>query len=124
MAQLEDLDVWRLAMEIAEEIYRWTKQLPKSEEYSLSSQLRRSAVSIPSNIAEGWGRGIGKSQAQFYRIARGSLMEVKTQSILAYRLEMTPEPAEIISKLDQMGRQLHALIASVERRLNQIVPNS
>ena len=74
----EDLIVWQKAMDLTTEIYRLIKFLPREETYALSDQMRRAAVSIPSNIAEGHGRNSNKEFANFLSIARGSLTELRT----------------------------------------------
>jgi four helix bundle protein len=78
-----DLDVWKLAIELAKNIYKITNKFPNSETYGLTSQLRRSGISIPSNIAEGQGRNSAKEFNQFLAIALGSLAELETQLIIA-----------------------------------------
>ena len=80
-----DLIVWQKAMAVALEIYRLTRQFPKEEVYVLTSQVRRAAISIPSNIAEGHARQ-GREYASFLSIARGSAAEVETQLLLAVEL--------------------------------------
>ena len=81
-----DLQVWQAAMDLAEDVYRITKNFPKEERYGLTIQLRRAAVSAPSNIAEGKGRSSDKELAQFLCHSRGSLFEIETQINLARRL--------------------------------------
>jgi four helix bundle protein len=81
-----DLQAWQAAMDLAEEIYRITKSFPKEETYGLTIQLRRAAVSVPSNIAEGKGRSSDKELSQFLCHSRGSLFEIETQINLARRL--------------------------------------
>ena len=81
-----DLKAWQLSMQLVTEIYVSTKAFPREETYGLMSQIRRAAVSIPSNIAEGKGRSSDKEFAQFLNHARGSLFEVETQLELALRL--------------------------------------
>jgi len=81
-----DLVVWQKAMELVTEIYRVTQKFPKEEIFGLMSQLRRAAVSVPSNIAEGQGRLTEKEFRQFLGNARGSLAEVETQIIIAQNL--------------------------------------
>jgi four helix bundle protein len=81
-----DLDAWRLGLELAEKIYECTGSFPKSELFGLTSQMRRAAVSVPSNIAEGRTRSSTKEFLQFISIARGSLAELVTQLELAKRL--------------------------------------
>jgi len=78
----KDLVVWQKALELAKEIYKITKQLPPSETYGISSQLRRASVSIPSNIAEGAKRSTKKNFLQFLRIANGSAAELETQILI------------------------------------------
>ena len=78
----KELDVWKATMELAKLVYQFTLQLPSNEEFGLSHQLRRAAVSIPSNIAEGVGRNYSKDTIQFLFIARGSIFELETQITL------------------------------------------
>jgi four helix bundle protein len=106
-----DLIVWQEAMTLAELVYRFAASLPASERYELSSQLRRAAVSLPSNIAEGYGRASPASYAHFLRIARGSLREIETQVLLAGRLQLAADSltTPILEQCDQVGRVLHGL---------------
>ena len=87
----KDLDVWKKAMDLVEEIYRISKDFPSNEQYGLTTQIRRAAVSIPSNIAEGSGRKGDKELLQFLSVALGSLAEVETQILIAVRLEYIDE---------------------------------
>ncbi len=82
----EDLTVWRKAMDLVLEVYRCTAAFPKTEMYDSTSQMRRSAVSVPSNIAEGKGRNSRKELLQFLFHARGSLLELRTQITIAHEL--------------------------------------
>jgi four helix bundle protein len=82
----QDLEVWKKAMELVTDIYKITQTFPKEELYGLTNQLRRASVSVPANIAEGWGRGTTKGYIQFLRIARGSLLEVETLMTISYNL--------------------------------------
>lgn len=94
----EDLRAWRLAMDLAEDVYRCTQTFPKAELYGLTDQMRRSAVSIPSNIAEGKGRSSDRELLQFLNHARGSLYELQTQIKLAARLSyLENDPANRIA---------------------------
>src|SRR3989338_3135533 len=86
----KDLLVWQKSMKLVKEIYAITRSFPKNEEYALTVQLRRCAVSIPSNIAEGSRRGTQKDFIQFLRIADGSAAELETQLILAKDLYPAP----------------------------------
>jgi len=78
----QDLEVWKKSIDFVEQIYRLVKQLPKEETYALSDQMRRAAVSIPSNIAEGANRKTTKEYIQFLYIALGSTAELETQLII------------------------------------------
>jgi four helix bundle protein len=82
----KNLDAWKMSIELVEEIYKLTNGFPKTEDYGITSQIRRSAISIPSNIAEGAGRDSTKEYIRFLNIAVGSLSELETQLIIAKRL--------------------------------------
>jgi len=82
----KDLLVWKKAMNLVVSVYDTTKQLPKDEIYGISNQMKRAAVSIPSNIAEGYGRQTPKSYVQFLTIARGSAYELETQLLLCQKI--------------------------------------
>ena len=82
----KDLDVWKKSIEMVTKIYMLTGNFPKEELYGLSNQIRRSAVSVPSNIAEGAGRNSSKELVQFLYYAMGSLSELETQCLIAYNL--------------------------------------
>lgn len=86
-----DLDVWKESRILVKHIYDLTKSFPKEELFGLSSQIRRCAVSIPSNIAEGCGRNHTKDSLQFFYISRGSLFELETQLYLAFDQDYMPE---------------------------------
>ena len=111
-----ELDVWKLAMEIIVDIYEYTKTFPKEEIYGLVSQMRRSAVSIASNIAEGFNRYHNKEYRQFLYIALGSCAELETQIEVSVPLGyiIQTERDKIIEKLDHESRMLRNLI----KRLN------
>lgn len=87
----KELDVWKKGMDLVEEIYIWTKSLPDEEKFGLTAQMRRAAVSIPSNIAEGSARKGDKELNQFLNIAIGSISELETQYLIAIRLGMAIE---------------------------------
>jgi four helix bundle protein len=111
-----DLIGWQKAMDLVTEVYRLTKKLPKEEMFGLSSQLRRAAVSIPSNIAEGQGR-LSKGEFRlFLGNARGSLSELETQIMIAKNLEYieSPEAAVLLEMASEVGRILNGLIASMK----------
>lgn len=101
------LKVWEKSMDLAVSVYGFTKGFPKEEIYVLTSQIRRCAVSIPSNIAEGHGRNSKKEFYHFLTISRGSIAELETQVILSYRLnyisdELYDKISENISEIDKM----------------------
>ncbi|MBI5706173.1 MAG: four helix bundle protein [Armatimonadetes bacterium] len=117
-AGFEDLEVWNSAMEFAELVYRVSAEFPREEQYALVSQLRRAAVSIPSNIAEGWGRGPGAANLNHARIARGSCYEVRTQLLLADRLGLASSRSvgEAIDRLGSLQRLLGAYVRGMEAK--------
>ncbi len=82
----QKLIIWQRSIELAVEIYKLTESFPKTEIYGLTSQTRRSAISIPANIAEGWSRQYTKEYIQFLHVARGSGTELETHLVIAYRL--------------------------------------
>ncbi|MBP5233356.1 MAG: four helix bundle protein [Planctomycetes bacterium] len=116
MASYKDLNAWQKSMSLAEEIYRIAQQLPKDEVYVLSDQMRRAAVSIPSNIAEGHGRNSAREFARFLLIAQGSKSESETQLQLCVRLHyMTNEQIEHAQRLcEEVGKMLRMLIRRLE----------
>ena len=113
-----ELDVWKVSMEMVETIYRYTRRFPKEEVYGLSSQLRRAAISIPSNIAEGSARQTSKSYLQFLYCAQGSMAEVETQVALARRLGyLQIEDEAIVDELRaRVGKMLYRLIRKIKTR--------
>jgi four helix bundle protein len=113
-----DLMVWQKAMEIVEECYRLTDSLPRNEEFGLKSQMRRAAVSIPSDIAEGHSRRHSREFLQHFSISLGSLAEIETQLELALRLKLLPAAgAEKCRALcEEVGRMLHGLATAISRR--------
>jgi four helix bundle protein len=116
MAQsFQDLVVWQRAMEMTVSVYRVTKSFPREEIYGLTSQLRRAAVSVASNIAEGRGRITQGEFRQFLGLAQGSSFEVQTQILVAKQLEMGQEKRldEAQSLSIEDGKMLSSLIASL-----------
>jgi four helix bundle protein len=107
-----DLKVWQLAMDIVTDIYRLSSAFPKEERFALTNQLQRAAVSIPSNIAEGYGRQSTNDYLRFLKIARGSTFEVQTQLEIACALGYQHDngPAD---KLNQLEAMLGSLIRKV-----------
>jgi four helix bundle protein len=114
----QDLIAWQKAMDLVEAIYQTTKVFPKEEIYALTSQLRRAAVSIPSNIAEGQGRLSSKEFRSFLSVAHGSVREVETQIMIAQRLHyISKEKATTVLEIAaEVGRLLQGLMKSVESK--------
>jgi len=104
------LEVWKEAISLVVEIYKITQQFPKEEIYGLVNQIRRSAVSIPSNIAEGCARQTSKETTQFLHIALGSAAEAETQLIIAKELNYIKNEDEILNKLNLAKKMIVGLI--------------
>lgn len=116
---IEQIAVWKLSHEFVLEIYQVTRVFPKHELIGLISQLRRAAVSIPSNIAEGCGRRSTKELIQFLYLARGSLGEVRYQLMLSHDLNYLSdnEYQHLFSMTDDIGKQLNGWIKSLKAKL-------
>jgi four helix bundle protein len=106
-------------MDLAVEVYEVTKTFPHSETYGLTSQMRRSAASVAANIAEGYGRDSTKSYVHFLKTARGSLIELETLAVLAYRVQILPEPRlqSALSSVVTLNKMLNALIKSLQEKM-------
>jgi four helix bundle protein len=111
-----ELEVWKKSMDLAATCYRESDSFPTSERFGLTTQLRRSAVSIPSNIAEGSGRGSARDFVRFLHIAYGSACEVETQAIIANRLGIgdTRQLSSVANDADEIRGMLHVLIQRVQ----------
>ena len=109
----EELVVWQKAMLLAKRVYCVQNQLPKEEIYGLGDQIRRAVVSIPSNIAEGFGRDTDKEFRHFLSIARGSLFETKTQLQLAESLGYLTIDSEVLALFNEIGKLLNGLSRSL-----------
>ena len=118
-----DLDAWKLSMKLAEGCYRFTDIFPKSELFGLAAHIRKSAVSIPSNVAEGHSRRSRVAFANFVGIAMGSLAELETQIELARRLGMGQEEdaVSLLESAGDLGRVLHGLRSAL---VNRAAPDS
>ncbi len=114
--QYSDLVAWQRAMDLVEDVYRITKTFPKEELYGLSSQLRRAAVSIPSNIAEGQSRS-SREFVHFLAMAHGSLSELETQIAIAERLGYIDSArlVDVSKRTAEVGRLIHGLSRSIEK---------
>ncbi len=111
-----DLLAWQKSMSVVLEVYRNTKVFPKDEIYGLASQMRRSAVSVPSNIAEGYGRNSTSDYVRFLRVAIGSLYELQTQIEISYNLKYLHEKE--FNKLFELSREIERMLSSLIRKLN------
>jgi len=121
LQKYEDLIVWQKAMDLVAEVYRIVKALPGEELYALSDQMRRAAVSIPSNIAEGQERNTTKDFINHLYIAKGSKGELETQLLICVRLQYLTQQqiatAQIL--LIEIGKMFNALIQSLSAKLSQ-----
>ena len=113
-----DLIAWQRSMELARAIYAATRSMPDSERFGLINQMRRAAVSIPSNIAEGHARQYRADYLKFLRIARGSLAELSTQYELAESMNLIKGQQDLTALLQEEDRILQALIRGLERKNN------
>ncbi len=114
-----DLVVWQRSMDLAESCYRITATFPREEIYGLTSQIRRAAVSVPSNIAEGNGRENTGAYIQFLRVAQGSLKELETQLLLAGRIGIAAEDRSrpLLNECEEIGKMLRSLIRSLQSKI-------
>ncbi len=115
MHRFKDLDVWKKAMDLSESVYRLTEIFPSDEKFGLTAQIRRSAISIPSNIAEGAGRNSKGEFKQFLGISLGSLFELETQLILAARFNYLKE--EELPMLSNTIESLRKMIFGLQKSL-------
>jgi four helix bundle protein len=113
-----DLIVWQKAMDLVEIVYKLTRVFPREEQYALTGQIRKAAISIPSNIAEGQGRRTTAEFLRFLSIANGSLREVETQVLIAERLGYASEEAarEAVDATTEVARLLTGLVHALEER--------
>jgi four helix bundle protein len=113
-----NLDAWKVAMDLVEMTYETTSKFPAKEQFGLTSQMNRSAVSIPSNIAEGHGRKGTKEFLHHLSMARGSLCELETQIILSVRLKFQAkaDAEKIWQQAQEVGKLLNGLIRSLVRK--------
>ena len=111
-----DLIAWQKAFALGLEIYHLTQDFPDSERFGLTSQLRRGAVSIASNIAEGYGRGSTADYLRFLRVSRGALYDIDTQLLFAAKLAFMSDQnhTNVAAQVDEVGRLLAGLIKSIE----------
>lgn len=114
----KDLIVWQKAILLIKELYLVTQSFPKSELYSLTSQTKRAALSIPANIAEGYGRNSRKEYIQFYSIALGSALELETHLIIAKELKFLSEMdyRKVTTLLEEIIKMLRGLINKLKNK--------
>ncbi|MGH2564912.1 MAG: four helix bundle protein [Ginsengibacter sp.] len=117
MTNYKNLEAWKKSMQLVKQVYELTKTFPKEELYALTSQVKRAAVSIPSNIAEGSGRNYKKDTIQFLHIARGSLYEVETQLNIAVLVNIITEQAlqNLSPLIEDCLKILNGLISYFEK---------
>jgi len=119
MHNYQELKIWQKAMDVTEQTYRLTSEFPKEEKYGLTSHIKRSAVSIPSNIAEGAGRNTDGEFKNFLGIASGPSNELFTQLILSHRLELVSENKviPILNELIEIQKMNYALIQKFSKKI-------
>ena len=109
VSNFKDLKVWQLSKNLVVDLYRVTSSFPKQEVFGITAQIRRSAVSIPSNIAEGFFRHGKKDYAHFISMALGSASELETQLIIAGELEFLENKDAFLQRIDEIQKMLHGL---------------
>jgi four helix bundle protein len=119
VSRFRESKAWQLGMDLAERVYLLTDSFPKSETYGMTSQIRRSAVSIPSNLAEGHGRTSSKEFLQFIAIAYGSICELETQILLSHRLKYieTHDSELILELLIETSKTIRGLQKAIRERI-------
>ena len=116
MTTYRDLMVWQKSMDLVDEVYALLNLLPKEETYALADQMRRSVVSIPSNIAEGYDRNTTKDYVHFLMIARGSKFELETQLIICVRQGMLTK--EQVRRAFNLCTEIGKMLNSIKEKLN------
>lgn len=118
MASYRDLSAWKKGMQLVTEVYAATRTFPREEIYGLTSQIRRSAVSVPSNIAEGHGRNSNRDRQYFMTAARGSMLELQTQIEIANNLGYLEleRATRLMESADEVGRIINGLLRSLRSK--------
>lgn len=114
----KELEIWKESIDLVKEIYQITSDFPDTEKFGLQSQIRRAAVSVPSNIAEGFSRESKKEFIKFLQISLGSLFEVDTQLIIAKDLGYLKNIQNEQEKIERIGKRTNALINKLKEKLN------
>jgi four helix bundle protein len=117
MKSYRDLIVWQKSMNLVTLIYKLVLELPENEKYGLTPQIKRSAISIPSNIAEGYGRNYRKDYSRFLQIARGSLFENQTQLEIAVNLDFIK--AENLNEIKELSIEVEKMLNSLIKKLEE-----
>jgi four helix bundle protein len=114
----KDLDVWNRSMDLVVDVYDVVKSFPQEEQYSLVSQIKGSAISIPSNISEGASRNSKKELVQFFYIALGSASELEAQLLISKRLGYSTNLDNLFSEITIIRKMLNSLISSLKRKIS------
>ncbi|MBI5645330.1 MAG: four helix bundle protein [Ignavibacteriae bacterium] len=115
-----NLEAWKKGIELSEAVYAATRRFPDDERFGLTSQMRRAAVSIPTNIAEGAARSGPREYAHYLYIARGSLSELETLIHISTQLGLLPSSSVLAAKMSEVSRSLSGLITSISRKIENI----
>jgi four helix bundle protein len=126
ISSYRDLDVWKQSRLLVKSVYQLTKTFPKEEQFGLTNQLRRAAISVPSNIAEGSGRNHSKDSTQFFFIARGSLYEIETQLIIASDLDFLSDSQlqEVLVQVTRCKKLLNGFINYFQNKTTNQQPTT
>jgi four helix bundle protein len=121
-----DLDVWKQSRQLVKSVYQLSRSFPKEEQFGLTNQLRRAAISVPSNIAEGSGRNHSKDSIQFFFIARGSLYEIETQLIISFDLEYISDSQlkEVLEQVTRCKRLINGFINYFQKQTTNQQPTT
>lgn len=114
--KFEDLEVWKKAHQLVLNVYKITKDFPPEERFGLVSQMRRAAISVPANLAEGFKKRTLRDKSNFYNIAQGSLEELRYYIILSKDLEYLTDNRDLLDMVEEIGRMLYGLIRSIQWR--------
>ena len=120
----KELEVWRRGIDLVEDVFTITSGFPTNEQFTLAPQMRRAAISIPSNIAEGQGRKNPREYIQFLYIAKGSLAEIETQLIICERLKLIDDLNDMTEKIKIIRMMLIGLINKLNQPLNPCTPQT
>jgi four helix bundle protein len=126
ISSYRDLDVWKQSRLLVKNVYQLSKSFPKEEQFGLTNQVRRAAISVPSNIAEGSGRNHSKDSIQFFFIARGSLYEIETQLIIAFDLEYISDSQlhEVLEHIARCKKLLNGFINYFQKQTTNQQPTT